>query len=135
MHCCELQKNYLFRLQCNIQKFFGHTLFLQLKLDGLVIPKNSTMFKAFGEGYLCLLKRFLFLSIHRLYFIQFIREIYMEKVLQEPSWTHFLGAHTIQMIPKYIWSSTALHLYPWLLLVYVLKRGTSWNQLEQTGTN
>ena len=28
-------------------------------------------------------KDFLFLSIHRLYFVWFLREIYMEKVLQE----------------------------------------------------
>ena len=47
------------------------------------------MFNAFGEGYLCLLKRFLFLSIHRLYFIQFLHEIYMEKVLQELPWPFF----------------------------------------------
>ena len=49
------------------------------------------MFNAFGEGYLCLLKRFLFLSIHRLYLIQFLHEIYVEKVLQEIFWAHFLG--------------------------------------------
>ena len=45
---------------------------------------------AFGKGYLCLLKRFLFLSIHRLYFIYFLQEIYMEKVLQEILWVPIL---------------------------------------------
>ena len=33
----------------------------------------------------------LFLSIPGLYFIQFIREIYMENVLQELFWVHFFG--------------------------------------------
>ena len=33
------------------------------------------MFNAFGEGYLRLFKMFLFLSIHRLYFIEFLHEI------------------------------------------------------------
>ena len=27
----------------------------------------------------------------------------MERVLQELFWMHFLGTHTIQMVPKYIW--------------------------------
>ena len=27
----------------------------------------------------------------------------MEKVLQELLWVHFLGAHTVQTVPKYIW--------------------------------
>ena len=44
------------------------------------------MINAFEEEYLSLLKRFLFLSICRLYFIQVLREIDMEKVLQEFSW-------------------------------------------------
>ena len=30
-----------------------------------------------------------FLDIHRLYFISFLCEIYMEKVLQELIWVHF----------------------------------------------
>ena len=41
------------------------------------------MLNAFEKGYLSLLKRFLFLSIFRLYFIKVFREINMEKVLQE----------------------------------------------------
>ena len=48
--------------------------------------QNYLMFNAFGEGYLRLLKMFLFLSILRLYFIQVLREIYMKKVLQELFW-------------------------------------------------
>ena len=49
------------------------------------------MFSAFGKGYLSLLKRFLFLSIGRLHFIQVLREIYLEKTLQELFWAHFFG--------------------------------------------
>ena len=52
---------------------------------------NILMFNAFVEGYLCLLKRFLLLSILRLYFIQFLPEIYLEKVLQEIFWVDFFG--------------------------------------------
>ena len=54
------------------------------------------MFNASGEGYLSLLKRFLFLSIRRLYFIKVLCEIYMEKVLQESFWAHFLGAYALR---------------------------------------
>ena len=49
------------------------------------------MFNAFEEGYLYILKIFLFLGICRLYFIQFSHEIYMEKLLQELFWTPFFG--------------------------------------------
>ena len=58
------------------------------------------MFNAFGEGYLCLLKRFLFLSfrklyfiyiLHEIYFIYILHEIYMAKVLQELFWAYFFG--------------------------------------------
>ena len=49
------------------------------------------MFNAFGEEYVCLLKRFLFLSIRRQCFIQFLRETDMEKVLQELLWVAFFG--------------------------------------------
>ena len=48
------------------------------------------MFSAFEEGYLCLLKTFL-LSIHRPHLMQFLREMYMEKVLQELFWVHLFG--------------------------------------------
>ena len=58
------------------------------------------MFNAFGEGYWSLLKRFLFLSIRRLYFLYVLSEMYMEKVLQEPFWAHFLGVHTVQTVLK-----------------------------------
>ena len=44
------------------------------------------MFNVFGEGYLCLLKIYLFLGICGLHFIQFSCETYLEKVLQELSW-------------------------------------------------
>ena len=37
------------------------------------------------------MKRFLFLSIPRLYFIKFLHEIYTENVLQELFWAHFFG--------------------------------------------
>ena len=37
------------------------------------------VFNAFEKGYLSPLKRFLFLSIHRLYFIQVLHEIYIWK--------------------------------------------------------
>ena len=50
-----------------------------------------------------LLKRFLFLSTCRLYFIWVLHEICMEKVLQELFRVHFLGTHTIQTVTKYIW--------------------------------
>ena len=52
---------------------------------------------------MCLLQRFLFLSIHRLYLISFLREILKEKVLQEFLGCIFLGAHTIQTVPKHIY--------------------------------
>ena len=74
------------------------------------------MFNAFGEGYLTLLKRFLFFSICRLYFIYVLHEIYMGKVLQELFWAHFWGAHTIQMVPKQIYLDVPLQ---------VLVRGSS----------
>ena len=49
------------------------------------------VFNAFGEGCFCLLKIFLFLRIHRLNFIQFLREIYMEKILEKFVWAPFFG--------------------------------------------
>ena len=81
-------------------------------MDSSVIPKtpqwlflsvqNYLMFNAFGEGYLCLM--FLFLSIPSIYFIQFLREIYMEKVLQELFWVPFFGC-------PYCSNSTKIHLH------------------------
>lgn len=53
--------------------------------------QNYLIFSAFGEVYLCLLKMFLFWNICRLYFIQFLHEIYMEKVMQELFLMSFLG--------------------------------------------
>ena len=67
------------------------------------------MFNTFGEGYLCLLKRSLFLSIHRLCFIYFLREIYMKQVLQELFWAQFFGIDPAQMAPKYIWMWYCMH--------------------------
>ena len=61
------------------------------------------MFNASEEEYLCLLKRFLFLSFRRLYFILFLCEIYMEKVLQELFWVHSYGC-------PYRSNSTKIHL-------------------------
>ena len=60
------------------RRFFGHTVFLKLRLDNLVILKTpngcswmskTMIFNAFGEVYLCFLKMFLFLSIRKLYLI------------------------------------------------------------------
>ena len=103
--------------QCRIWTFFGHTVFLKLRIgqfsDTPTSPspprlqlsqlsfQNYLMFNAFGEGYVCLLKM-LFLRICRLYFIQFLREVYMEKVLHELFGVLFLGAHAVQTVPKYI---------------------------------
>ena len=74
-------------------------------MDILVMLKNSNwlqlsvqkylMFIAFGVRYLCILKRFLFLSIHRLYFI-YVKCIWKKRCKK------LLGTHTIQMVPKYI---------------------------------
>ena len=74
-------------------------------MDILVMLKNSKwlqlsvqkylMFIAFGVQYLCILKRFLFLSIHRLYFI-YVKCIWKKRCKK------LLGTHTIQMVPKYI---------------------------------
>ena len=60
-----------------IQMFFGHTVFLKLRIGQFSDTQKPPMFvaecllilNAFGKEYFCLLKRFLFLSIHRLYFI------------------------------------------------------------------
>ena len=70
--------------------FFRHTVFLKLTVGQfsdtqkppMVVAERPKIFdvNAFGEGYLCLLKIFLFLNIRRLYFIQFLGEIYMIKV-------------------------------------------------------
>ena len=60
---------------------------------------------------ICLLKRFLFLSICRLSFILFLREIYMEKVLQELFWAHFFGR-------PYRSNGTKIHLDAALLAVF-----------------
>ena len=49
------------------------------------------MFNAFGEGYLCLLKIFLFLSFRKLYFMYILHEIYKAKVLQQLFWAYFFG--------------------------------------------
>ena len=58
---------------------------------------------------MCLLQRFLFLSIHRLYLISFLREILMEKVLQEFLGCIFLGAHTIQTTKTHLHATLAKH--------------------------
>ena len=98
--------------QCRIQRFFGHTVFLKLKI-GYIVPtpppsnpnccswgwvQKYLILNAFGGGYLRLLKRFLFLSTCWLCFIQFLGEILWEK-----SCINLLGSRTFQMVPKYIW--------------------------------
>ena len=87
---------YICSYQCCIQTLFGYTVFSKLSL---VILKNSQwlqlsvqkylMFNAWGEGYLCLLKRFLFLTIRRLYSFSFYVK-YKNKVTRT-FWLHFLG--------------------------------------------
>ena len=75
------------------------------------------MLNAFGEGYLSLLKRFLFLRICRLHFIYVLREIYMEKVLQEPFWLHFFGH-------PYRSNGTKIHLDA--TLQHIIFKANSW---------
>ena len=74
----------------------------------LLSVQKYLVFSAFGEGCLCLLK--MFLSICRLYFIQFLHEIYMEKVLQELVWVPFFGC-------PYHSNGTKLHLVVALIMV------------------
>ena len=76
---------------------FGDTIFLKLRIGQFsdtqrlqLRVQKYLMLNTFWEGYLCLLKRLAFFSIHRLYFIQFSHEIYMEEVLQELSWVPIL---------------------------------------------
>ena len=69
------------------------------------------MFNAFEEGYLCLLKRFLFLSIHRLYFIQFLHEIYMEKSVTRTSMAFFWAPITIKPYQNTYRCNTAKKLF------------------------
>ena len=57
---------------------------------------------------LCLLKRLLLLS-RKLYFIYILHEIYMAKVTRTFLDLFFLGAHTIQTVPKYIWMQHFLY--------------------------
>ena len=75
------------------------------------------VFNAFGEGCFCLLKIFLFLSIHRLNFIQFLREIYMEKILE-----------------KFVWAPIP---FKWYQNTYGCdtdrKRALTWNELTFVG--
>ena len=63
--------------------------------------RKYSIFDAFGEAYLCLLKRFLlFVSeVFVGYFIRFSHGICMRKMLEKP----FLGAHTVQNVPKQVW--------------------------------
>ena len=76
--------------------------------DYLLSVQKYLVFSAFGEGCLCLLK--MFLHICRLYFIQFLHEIYMEKVLQELVWVPFFGC-------PYHSNGTKLHLVVALIMV------------------
>ena len=76
--------------------------------DYLLSVQKYLVFSAFGEGCLCLLK--MFLHICRLYFIQFLHEIYMEKVLQELVWVPFFEC-------PYHSNGTKLHLVVALIMV------------------
>ena len=58
--------------------------------------------------------RFLFLSIRRLHLIYILPEIYIEKVLQELFWAHFLGR-------PYSSSCTKIHLDAALAVIVHLK--------------
>ena len=79
------------------------------------------MFNAFGEGYFCIWKRFLFLSFRRLYLNQFLHEIYIEKVLQKLFLHIFFGAHISQMVPKYIQMQQWQPLKMWTIKQLFLK--------------
>ena len=57
----------------------------------MVVAEGLKVFMHTCEGYLCLFKIVLFLSFRRLYFIYFLFELYMEKVLQELFWANFFG--------------------------------------------
>ena len=75
--------------QCRIQTFSGHTVILKLRIGQFGDTQKHPVVAAEGpkifnfqcvlEGYFCLLKKFLFLSIYRSYFIQFLRETYNRK--------------------------------------------------------
>ena len=82
--------NFTMLLLCRFsQTFFGRTVFLKLSIGQFSDTQNPPVIvaecpKIFDVQCLwgrisSLLKRFLFLSIHRLYFIQVLHKIYMEK--------------------------------------------------------
>ena len=88
---------HIFAMQCHIQLFFGHTIYLTLKVGWFSDTQKSPMAVAefprlfdvqcIRGRILCLLKMFFF-SICRLYFIQELQ------VLQELFWASFLRCPT-----------------------------------------
>ena len=94
--------------------------------DSSVIPKKPngckwvskySMFNAFGQGYLCLVKRFLFLNIRKTIFhLVFTWNIYGRKCYKNFLGRIFWGAHTVQTVPKYIW------MRHWILCLFLVAR-------------
>ena len=89
-----------FSVQCRIQTFFGHTIFLKLRIGQFSDTQKTPMFVIQcpkicdvqciqGSIFVSLEKTFLFLSFCKLYLIQFLHEIYMAKLLQELFWADF----------------------------------------------
>ena len=67
------------------------------------MSKNTWCSMHLGKD-VCVSWKDLFLSIRRLYLIWCLREIYKESVT-----IIFLGTHTVQTVPKYIW----MRHWPW----------------------
>ena len=60
----------------------------------VAVGPRYLMFNALGEGCLCLLKRFLYLSIRRLFNLEFMKNIYGKNATRT-----FLGAFFLAPIP------------------------------------
>ena len=99
--------------QCRTQTFLGHTVFLKLTIGQfsdtqnppIVVAECPKMFDIqciWGRIFESLENIFVF-KCSQTIFIQVLGEIYMEKVLQELFWVHFLGIYTFQTVPKHIW--------------------------------
>ena len=108
-------QNWILRYtQCCIQMFFWHTVFLKLSIGQfsdtqnppVVVPEECPKIFdiqcAWGRIFVSLEKIFV-CKYCRLYFIYFLLEICIEKTLHKLLWAVFLGTHTIQTVPKYIW--------------------------------
>ena len=87
---------------------FGHTVFLKLKI-GLVISNTRSMVVAeglklfhvqciWGRVFVSLGKIFVFKYPQTIFHLVFTWNVYEKDVKRT-----FLGAQTVQMVPKYIW--------------------------------